>query len=115
MISAVVFPFVQERKSVSKQGLVVQRLSGDAIQPHHWDAFHDFYLHTVDKKWGSAYLTKDFFHRCASWTSICKHALHYVGQQNDMNLVYQEDGLAFVKAALIILRRLCLLPRQAWS
>ena len=27
-----------------------------------WDSFYQFYLNTVDKKWGGAYLTKDFFY-----------------------------------------------------
>lgn len=37
------------------------RLTGDQIQPHHWDAFYQWYLTTVDKKMGRAYLTRDFF------------------------------------------------------
>jgi predicted N-acyltransferase len=54
-------PSAQERKAVAKQGLTVRRLTGAAIQPHHWDKFHEFYLNTVDKRWGSAYLTRRFF------------------------------------------------------
>jgi len=27
-----------------------------------WDSFYEFYLNTIDKKWGGAYLTKDFFY-----------------------------------------------------
>ena len=27
-----------------------------------WDSFYEFYLSTIDKKWGGAYLTKDFFY-----------------------------------------------------
>lgn len=53
----------QERKSIAKQGLVVRRLTGDAIDEQTWDAFYQFYLDTVDRKWGSAYLTRDFFIR----------------------------------------------------
>ena len=36
-------------------------LSGDDIQPAHWDAFYRFYTDTYDRKWGSPYLTRDFF------------------------------------------------------
>eukprot|EP01025_Chloroclados_australasicus_P062861 TRINITY_DN8274_c0_g1_i1.p1 TRINITY_DN8274_c0_g1~~TRINITY_DN8274_c0_g1_i1.p1 ORF type:complete len:458 (-),score=28.36 TRINITY_DN8274_c0_g1_i1:179-1504(-) len=51
----------QERKSIGKQGLDVRVLVGDEIKSHHWDAFYTFYLDTSDRKWGSAYLTRDFF------------------------------------------------------
>lgn len=53
----------QERKSVTKQGLSVRRLLGREVTSEMWDTFYQFYLTTVDKKWGSAYLKKDFFHR----------------------------------------------------
>lgn len=51
----------QERKKVVSEGLRVRRLTGDDIKSDHWDAFYRFYLNTVDRKWGSAYLTRDFF------------------------------------------------------
>ncbi|KAK9828324.1 hypothetical protein WJX74_008746 [Apatococcus lobatus] len=51
----------QERKHVHNSGLKIERLTGDALKPHHWDAFYGFYINTSDKKWGSAYLTRDFF------------------------------------------------------
>jgi uncharacterized protein len=50
---------------VAKQGLTVRRLTGRAITPAHWERFHRFYLNTVDKRWGSAYLTRRFFEMCA--------------------------------------------------
>lgn len=53
----------QERKSIPKAGLAVHRLRGEALRPAHWDRFYEFYLSTVDRKWGNAYLTRDFFHR----------------------------------------------------
>eukprot|EP00897_Mesotaenium_endlicherianum_P006065 jgi/Mesen1/5487/ME000276S04616 len=52
----------QERKKVVSQGLVLKRLRGDDIKPHHWDAFYSFYRNTTDQKWGQAYLTREFFH-----------------------------------------------------
>lgn len=51
----------QERKKAAQEGLRFLRLTGADIQPRHWDAFHRFYLNTTDRKWGSAYLTRDFF------------------------------------------------------
>ncbi|KAG2482235.1 hypothetical protein HYH03_018819 [Edaphochlamys debaryana] len=53
----------QERKSVAAAGLDVHRLPGGALRPAHWDRFYDFYTDTVDRKWGNAYLTRDFFQR----------------------------------------------------
>lgn len=52
----------QERKGVAKQGLTVKRLTGREVTPELWDAFHGFYLNTVERRWGSAYLTRDFWH-----------------------------------------------------
>ncbi|MDJ0894807.1 MAG: GNAT family N-acetyltransferase [Alphaproteobacteria bacterium] len=53
----------KERRVASEAGIRLHRLTGDAIRPEHWDAFFNFYRNTSDRKWGSAYLTRDFFHR----------------------------------------------------
>ncbi|KAG2423935.1 hypothetical protein HXX76_014876 [Chlamydomonas incerta] len=53
----------QERKSIEKAGLAVHRLRGGELTAAHWDRFYEFYLSTVDRKWGNAYLTRDFFQR----------------------------------------------------
>ncbi len=53
----------RERRKVAESGIVLRVLRGEAIGPSHWDAFHRFYLATSDRKWGSPYLTRDFFHR----------------------------------------------------
>ncbi len=37
------------------------KLTGDAIEPHHWDAFWAFYQDTGARKWGTPYLTRRFF------------------------------------------------------
>lgn len=39
----------------------IVQLSGDDIQPHHWDAFWEFYQDTGARKWGQPYLTRAFF------------------------------------------------------
>ena len=49
---------LQERKSVSKADVTVERLTGDDIKSHHWDAFYEFYQDTCDRKWGDAYLNR---------------------------------------------------------
>ena len=51
----------KERARVAAQDLVIDVLTGDALTPDIWDAFYPFYRSTVDKRWGSAYLTKRFF------------------------------------------------------
>uniref|UniRef100_A0A2P2K5W9 Uncharacterized protein LOC8262588 n=1 Tax=Rhizophora mucronata TaxID=61149 RepID=A0A2P2K5W9_RHIMU len=56
----------QERKKISSQNLTMKRLWGDEIQAKHWDSFYNFYRNTTDNKWGSPYLTKDFFHNMGS-------------------------------------------------
>ncbi len=43
------------------QGLTIRVLRGNEIEPRHWEAFYKFYTSTVDRKWGSAYLTRRFF------------------------------------------------------
>jgi uncharacterized protein len=51
----------KERTRVREQGLSLDTLTGEAITPEVWDTFYPFYRSTVDKRWGSAYLTKRFF------------------------------------------------------
>jgi len=53
----------KERREVAAQGLEIDALTGPDIEPRHWDAFFEFYIATSDRKWGSPYLTRDFFHR----------------------------------------------------
>lgn len=51
----------KERQKANAQGVRFLTLSGAAIEPRHWDAFYEFYLSTVDRKWASAYLQRSFF------------------------------------------------------
>ena len=53
----------KERERANSHGLDIRTLTNDQIAPRHWDAFHEFYLNTVGRKWANAYLTRDFFHR----------------------------------------------------
>lgn len=56
----------QERKKIGTQNLKMRRLRGDEIKARHWDSFYDFYRNTTDNKWGTPYLTREFFHYMAS-------------------------------------------------
>lgn len=51
----------RERRDANAAGLTFHTLSGSEITERHWDAFFRFYRSTVDRKWGSAYLTRRFF------------------------------------------------------
>ncbi len=53
----------KERREVAAQGVEHVRLTGGDIKAEHWDAFFEFYISTSDRKWGSPYLTRDFFDR----------------------------------------------------
>ena len=53
----------KERKSLADDGVRFLQLTGDDITQQHWDKFYEFYLATIDKKWGGAYLTRGFFDR----------------------------------------------------
>jgi len=57
-----------ERAAVAASGLTLSTLVGDDIKPRHWDAFHRLYQMTVDRKWGGAYLTREFFERLSAST-----------------------------------------------
>ena len=50
-----------ERAVANGAGVEIATLTGDDIKPHHWDAFFSFYMNTSDRKWGRAYLTREFF------------------------------------------------------
>ncbi|MFW2589224.1 GNAT family N-acetyltransferase [Sagittula sp. SSi028] len=51
----------KERAKAQGFGGVIRTLTGDDIQPAHWDAFWQFYQDTGSRKWGTPYLTRDFF------------------------------------------------------
>ena len=51
----------KERRQANDFGGEIQMLTGDALQPEHWDAFWRFYQDTGSRKWGSPYLTRAFF------------------------------------------------------
>jgi predicted N-acyltransferase len=53
----------KERQEVAEAGIELVTLTGGDLKPEHWEAFYRFYIDTSDRKWGSPYLTRDFFHR----------------------------------------------------
>jgi len=51
----------RERREALGAGLTFATLAGSEIAERHWDAFYRFYLATIERKWGGAYLTRRFF------------------------------------------------------
>ncbi|MEM6306858.1 MAG: GNAT family N-acetyltransferase [Pseudomonadota bacterium] len=83
----------KERATAQGFGGRIHALTGDAIEPHHWDAFWAFYQDTGARKWGTPYLTRAFF-------DAAQHSL-----RDDMLLVLAEQGGRYVAGALNFIGR----------
>ena len=83
----------KERDTARASGLTIRALTGDAIQPHHWDAFWAFYQDTGARKWGTPYLTRRFF------------SLAHETMRHDMLLVLAERDGTPVAGALNFIGR----------
>ena len=53
----------KERAAVRDAGVTFEWLTGADITESHWDQFFAFYMDTGGRKWGTPYLTRDFFSR----------------------------------------------------
>ncbi len=51
----------RERRDALANDITIHRLTGSDLQEKHWDAFYQFYEDTGARKWGSPYLTREFF------------------------------------------------------
>ncbi|MGR3617555.1 MAG: GNAT family N-acetyltransferase [Paracoccaceae bacterium] len=51
----------KERRVAQSFGGTIRRYSGSDLKAEHWDAFWIFYQDTGARKWGSPYLTREFF------------------------------------------------------
>ncbi|MEO0358332.1 MAG: GNAT family N-acetyltransferase [Pseudomonadota bacterium] len=83
----------KERAAAHMFGGTIHALTGDQIQPEHWDAFWEFYQDTGARKWGTPYLTRRFF-------NIAQNTL-----RDDMLLVLAERDGAYVAGALNFIGR----------
>jgi uncharacterized protein len=52
---------IKRERRDAQAGLTFKSLSGAALTPEVWKTFYKFYTSTVDRKWGGAYLTPEFF------------------------------------------------------
>ena len=53
----------RERREAQAFGGEIVQLTGEDIEPEHWDSFWQFYQDTGARKWGAPYLTRAFFDR----------------------------------------------------
>lgn len=83
----------KERDTAHGHGLTIRALTGEAIEPGHWDAFWQFYQDTGARKWGTPYLTRRFF------TEVHDH------MRDDALLVLAFDGKTPVAGALNFIGR----------
>ena len=51
----------RERRVAVEAGIEIISLTGKNIQESHWDQFFSFYMNTGNRKWGTPYLTREFF------------------------------------------------------
>ncbi len=81
----------KERAQAQKFGGNIHLFCGDQIEQEHWDAFWGFYQDTGARKWGTPYLTREFFHiaherlRDDILLIMCEHDGHWVA--GAMNIV----------------------------
>jgi predicted N-acyltransferase len=74
----------RERRGAIENGVEIECLTGADIQEQHWDAFYQFYVDTGNRKWGSPYLTREFFSLVGERMSedvllvMCKHDGRYI-------------------------------------
>ncbi len=83
----------KERDTARGHGLTIRALTGDEIEPAHWDAFWQFYQDTGARKWGTPYLTRRAFTQ------------FHESMRNDMLLVLAFNGDRPVAGALNFIGR----------
>ena len=83
----------KERDTARASNLTIRSLTGDQIEPAHWDAMWRFYQDTGTRKWGTPYLTRAFFDQ-----------LHAT-MRDDVLLVLAFNGAVAVAGALNFIGR----------
>lgn len=56
----------RERREALAEGITIEHLTGKDLTEAAFDAFYQFYIETGSRKWGSPYLTRDFYSRVAA-------------------------------------------------
>lgn len=63
----------RERKEAVAPGIEIEALTGADITEKHWDMFFLFYTDTSARKWGTPYLTREFFSNAGA--AMAEHIL----------------------------------------
>jgi len=84
---------IRKERAKAVENVEIVHLSGDEIQPEHWDAFWVFYQDTGARKWGTPYLTRSFF-------EIAQECL-----RDDIVLVFARREGEWVAGALNVIGR----------
>ena len=71
----------KERLCLENNNLIVKKLTGSDIKDKHWEFFYKCYLNTTSRKWGSTYLTKDFFYNIGR--NFSEKILLFIAYNND--------------------------------
>ena len=84
----------RERRDALANGIEVEWVTGSDLTEAHWDAFYRFYIDTGSRKWGTPYLTREFFSMITQTMPedvlliLCKRnsryvagALNFIGEQ----------------------------------
>ncbi len=71
----------KERDYIKKNNIVFKQLTGEKIKQFNWENFYKFYLTTIEKKWGGAYLQKSFFDLIGE--KMSKHILLIIAEKNN--------------------------------
>ena len=90
----------RERREAAASGVAIERLTGKEITEAHWDDFFRFYMDTGGRKWGSPYLTREFF-------SLIGGAM-----ADDILLVMARRGGRYVAGAINFIGGDCLFGRN---
>ncbi|MDA0788173.1 MAG: GNAT family N-acetyltransferase [Proteobacteria bacterium] len=90
----------RERRDALANGIEIELLTGSDLKEHHWDAFHRFYVDTGNRKWGTPYLTRQFF-------SIIGETM-----PDDVLLIICKRGGRYVAGAINFIGGECLFGRN---
>ncbi|HYP57359.1 MAG TPA: GNAT family N-acetyltransferase [Beijerinckia sp.] len=70
----------RERKEALAPGIEIELLTGSDIKETHWDSFFEFYMDTGNRKWGTPYLSREFFSHIGQ--SMPQHILLVMAKRN---------------------------------
>ena len=90
---------IRKERRQANEAVTVHAFTGDDIRPEHWDAFWVFYQDTGARKWGTPYLTRQFF-------EIAQDSL-----RDDILLVLAEHDGRWVAGAMNVIGREALYGR----